>query len=347
MSTWNTAAPQRRTDWMGSGWLVPSWLISLLLHVSTLLLLAAWMRHWPAEPVGFGDEPSREVGIVLKSAGTDVVEMPSDSEAESNPVDPVPQEELVTTPVAAPTAAPLLTPQASPSATDVPLPSIGAGVTFPTNMPGDARDVVKSGNPVSANAAAAGAIPGAAFMGARDDGTRIVFVVDCSASMANYGAMRSAKAALMSSLQSLSDAQQFQIIFYNQKPRPMTLRGQTGGQLAFATEINKSFARQHISGIEPDFGTDHMPALRLALRMGPEVIFFLTDADEPQLTTGELQELQRLNQGRARIHTIEFGVDAALDVDHFLKKLARQNGGTYRYYDVKRMRGQLPANGTL
>ena len=190
---------------------------------------------------------------------------------------------------------------------------------------------------MTASNALSGAVPGAAFMGAKDNGTRVVFAIDCSASMANYGAMRSAKAALVSSLQSLSDTQQFQILFYNQTPHLLNIRGQAAADLLFATEINKSFARQHISGIEPDLGTDHLPALRMALRMAPEVLFFLTDADEPQLTAAQLHEIQRLNQGRTRIHTIEFGTGGAVDTDNFLKKLARQNGGTYRYHDVKRL----------
>jgi hypothetical protein len=165
----------------------------------------------------------------------------------------------------------------------------------------------------------------------------VVFVIDCSTSMANDNAMRTAKAALVASLQSLTESQQFQIVFYNNTPSLMKLRNGRPGEMAFATEVNKTFARQYIAGIEPDLGTDHVPALKLALRLGPEVIFFLTDADEPQISPGELDELRRLNQGRTRIHTIEFGRGAELGENiNFLKKLARQNGGTYRYHDVRR-----------
>lgn len=338
MSSGRVLTPAERTDWLGSWWTLPSWLISLILHVVTLLLVAYWLQHWQRAPAGFGDEPSREVGIVLKSAGVDINERPVDAPSEADQVDPAPSDALESTPVATPTTALPSTPRESTATPDMPATALGAGSPFATAGAPDARDVVKSGGQVSASAALSGALPGAAFMGAQDQGTRVVFIVDCSASMANYGAMRSAKAALMSSLQTLSDAQQFQIVFYNQSPRPMTIRGNASGQLAFATEVNKSFARQHISAIEPDLGTDHMPALRLALRMSPEVMFLLTDADEPQLSAKELSEIQRLNQGRTRIHTIEFGIDSGLEVDNFLKKLARQNGGTYRYYDVKRLR---------
>ncbi|OYW13423.1 MAG: hypothetical protein B7Z55_16885 [Planctomycetales bacterium 12-60-4] len=324
------------TDWLSHAWLVPSWLISLLLHAIAFLVIATCLREWQAEPAGFSDEPSREVGIVLKSAGVSTsdkaVEKDAPNEVES--IDPQPTETPTPMPVAKPTTVTPSTPGAAPSP-DIPLPAIGTGTMFPSAVQADPRELIKSGSPVTASGALAAAMPGAAFMGARDNGTRIVFAIDCSASMSNYGAMRSAKAALVSSLQTLTDSQQFQIVFYNQRPNLLSIRGST--DLAFATEVNKALARQYISGIDPSEGTDHMPALRMALRLTPEVLFFLTDADEPQLSPAELNEIQRMNQGRTRIHTIEFGTDGELNLDNFLKKLARQNGGTYRYYDVKRI----------
>ncbi len=336
MTAPQTLPSSERRDWLSHAWLLPSWLLSLLVHAGLLFLVAAVLSGWRQEPVGFTNEPSRELGIVLKSAGVnpDPSAAPNDSESlDPSPVaDDVPSPE----PVAEPTTATPMTPQAAPT-TETPLPAIGAGALFPSTVQADPRELIQSGGPKSTGEALSGAMPGAAFMGAQDNGTRVVFVIDCSASMANYGAMLSAKAALVSSLQTLADTQQFQIIFYNQTPRLMSVRGRTYGELMFATEVNKALARQFIGGIEPGLGTDHMPALKMGLRMTPEVLFFLTDADQPTLSAGELNELQRLNQGRTRIHTIEFGVDASLQVDNFLTKLARQNGGTYRYFDVKRL----------
>lgn len=325
----------RTRDWLSRAWLVPSWVLSLLLHAAALICLATWMQNWRVEPVGFTDEPSREMGIVLKSKGLAVQDSPSDQATET--IDPPPVEQTAPTPVARPTTVAAATPipEASP-AVATPFPAIGAGQSS-TLPPSDPRDRIKAGTAQSPSATLGAAMPGAAFMGARDNGTRIVFVIDCSASMNNFGAMRSAKAALVSSLQSLSDTQQFQIIFYNQTPRLMTPANGKSSQLMFATELNKTLARQQIAGTEPDLGTAHVPAIELALRLNPEVMFFLTDADEPQLTAAELKSIQKINQGRTRIHAIEFGRGSELDVDNFLKKLARQNGGTYRYFDVKRL----------
>ena len=57
------------------------------------------------------------------------------------------------------------------------------------------------------------------------------------------------------------------------------------------------------------------------------------------LSAAELDQIHRANRGRTRIHAIEFGQGEALPQApmNFLQKLAVQSGGTYRYYDVKRL----------
>jgi Ca-activated chloride channel family protein len=155
--------------------------------------------------------------------------------------------------------------------------------------------------------------------------------------------MQVAKMSLMTSLQALDEQQQFLIIFYDDKPKVVHLRNdETQPVMAFASDINKTLARQMISGIQPGAGTDHLPPLEMALRMKPDVIFFLTDALEPPLWPKDLEAIRKLNGGRVRIHSIEFGQGPELEVDsgNFLRKLAQQNGGTYRYHDVTRFKTQ-------
>ncbi len=347
-------------------WVLPSWLLSFLLHAGILLLIGLWLQMWPGAPAGFGGQGSGQGGIIIDGGdttylgdGTEAGSSGSGAGPEVDSVEILPTDSAPPAPQAVPipTAALPSTPTATRDAESLNT-GIGTGTVFPSTIQADARELIQSGTGLSGRrgtgirgdgtgtgglgagaggggSGAGGGLPGAIFMGARDNGTRIVFAIDCSASMANYGAMRSAKAALVSSLQTLSDSQQFQIVFYNQQPRLLSLRG--GAELMFATEVNKTLARQYISGVDPDQGTDHIPALKMALRLGPEVLFFLTDADEPQLNAAELNEIHQLNRGRTRIHTIEFGIGGDVDVDNFLKKLARQNGGTYRYFDVKRI----------
>lgn len=321
----------------------PGWLVSLVLHTATLIILGVWVQHLESSPAGWRDGPPGEIGVVLESEGFDPTSMSSGPESNSSQESTQSQDNEGTvqeteqiTVVPEPTTVPPIDSDLTGLTGDLstPMPTVGPAVLFPSGSGTDPRDRIQTGGAQSAGGALSGGMPGAAFMGARDQGTRIVFVIDCSASMANYGAMSSAKAALVSSLQALTETQQFQVLFYNQHPRPLSIRGNT--DVVFATEVNKTLARQQISGVQPDLGTEHVPALKMALRMTPDVLFFLTDADEPQMTSEQLNDIQKTNRGRTRIHTIEFGTESEIDVDNFLKKLARQNGGTYRYVSLKR-----------
>ena len=56
----------------------------------------------------------------------------------------------------------------------------------------------------------------------------------------------------------------------------------------------------------------------------------------------QADDIKNLNNKKTRIHSIEFGVgpevsDAA-SPKNFLRRLSRQNGGTYRYYDVTKFK---------
>ena len=57
----------------------------------------------------------------------------------------------------------------------------------------------------------------------------------------------------------------------------------------------------------------------------------------------ESTDIKQLNQGRTRIHCIEFGdgpPPSRVDPDNWLHRLARDNGGTYRYCDVNQLFGR-------
>lgn len=175
---------------------------------------------------------------------------------------------------------------------------------------------------------------GTSFFGHQANGTRFVYVLDASGSMFDYNAISVAKAELLASLEQLEPTQQFAIIFYNDRVHPLrTPEGKEG--LFWGTDTNRTFASQFIRGVRPDGGTRHLDALLMALGYGPEVIFFLTDAGEPVLYPGDLDKIKKRNNGRSRIFTIEFGKGANLRADNFLKKLARENGGSHAYRDVQ------------
>ena len=170
--------------------------------------------------------------------------------------------------------------------------------------------------------------------GITGEGTRFLYVFDRSGSMAGFGGrpLRAAKRELIASLDDLGSTHQFQIIFYNERPRVFNPDGGTP-QLVWGDEAGKQLARQFVAGITSDGGTRHIEALTMALRMTPDVIFFLTDADEPSIRPAELARIRRLNK-RAAIHAIEFGYGKQSDANNFLVQLAEQNGGQHAYVNV-------------
>ena len=326
-------------DWLPRVLVLPT-ALSMVAHATLLVLFSITLRSCEKAPVGFSDEPTREVGIVVKQVG-DRPDAQVAGDPNDVPPSDMPTESTTTSDLLAPSRS---TPDTPPA--DVILPkadpasAIGPGVNLPTGAAiSDPRDLVKSnGGARAAATGTAGGPPGAAFMGTRDEGLKVVFVIDASGSMVSNNAMQVAKSALMSSLQALDERQQFLIIFYSDKPDVVRLKDESKPTLAAATEYNKTLARQKIVGRQPDGGTDHLPALDLAMKLNPDVIFFLTDALDPPLWPRDLEKIKLTNGGRIRIHAIEFGQGPEVNRTNFLHRLAQQNGGTHRYHDVTRFK---------
>lgn len=174
--------------------------------------------------------------------------------------------------------------------------------------------------------------PGTEFFGAREHAGSFAYVIDCSGSMATRNALDIAKRELLASLGQLPPDAHFAIVFYNLRATVLSdPQGQRG--LMAATRANKARVLAQLNAIAPDGGTDHMLALRAALAVRPEVIFFLTDAD--LMTTSDVNEIVA-EAAKTRIQAIEFGRGAELGGSEPLRKLAAATGGSYRYLDVTR-----------
>ena len=317
---------------------VPGWTLSIVIHSGLLALLLVMPQ--PRGAGGGGDPEFHQVGLYAKVAREDTPDF-SELDADDNPADlefvPNPEQAETPPPLTAPAdvlpqlpTRSLLGPQAGPLPTSSPRVN-PADVKFRKSAAAGAPGIAPPG---------AGKV---AFFGNQAEGNRFIYVIDSSGSMSDNNAIAVARAELMASLENLDATRQFQIIFYHEKPRPM-LHPDGRQKLFVATDINKTLARQFIHSIQPDLGTHHLPALKLALGLEPDVIFFLTDAKEPVLSAGELNEIQRLNRGRAQIHAVEFGKGEPLGPESFLQKLARQNGGSYAYRDVMKFRRTRPVD---
>ena len=178
-----------------------------------------------------------------------------------------------------------------------------------------------------------GTSAGTSFFEINATGNLFCYVVDSSSSMDEQDSIGAARNELIASLEQLKATQRFQILFYDAELHPMT----NGRQQTFmATDANVRFARQFIFSQQTGGGTVHKPALQAALKLNPDVIFFLTDGETPELSYRDLWDLKQANRKRVQIHVIEFGTGAKLGSLNWLEQLSRDHRGSYRYLDVSR-----------
>jgi hypothetical protein len=315
-----------------SGW--PAWLLSLLLHFSVLIGLGFVAGKTPE---GAADEPARAGGIVLVNRQAGKAQYFSEDNGNGAPG------------AAASASATQARPNPFPDSQEQ--PTIAGGPKLPADR----------GQLVGAAPAAGGSLPSPGSLsqgggkggplgrgqdfgvqtqvfGVQGRGSRFVYVFDRSGSMSGYEGrpLAAAKRELLESLQSLQGVHQFQIVFYNQDPRLMSFAAGDAPQMVFANDEGQRQAERFVGSIVADGGTDHVKALEVALKMRPDVIFFLTDADEPQLSRSDLDRIGRLNYGTV-INAIEFGAGPKRGDKNFLQSLAEENAGQHGYVDVTRL----------
>lgn len=300
-------------------WL-PAWLASIVLHALLIVTLGLLIRTVPR---GAAEPTVRTGGIVLKydtaSGEKFEGERRSPSAGEQPPADQS-QAMLSALPGPDDVAEP------SPQLLDRQGPS-GRAASPTGDIPGAGQ--LAAGGQGSGTGGTGGRARVRVF-GVEGEGRTFVYVFDRSVSMTGQR-LALAKAELLRSLESLETTHQFQIVFFNDRQQVFDL---SGGQrrMPFATDRAKSLAERFVGGITADGGTDRLSALERALRMRADVIFFLTDADDP-MSNSELASLRRKNRGTA-VCTIEFGVGPRQGRPNFLERLAKQNGGSYVYMDT-------------
>lgn len=325
---------EQKSRWQSNSPLlvVPSWAASLAIHSLILLILISSLNRCDSGQTGGQEGELRSVGIYVKQSPDAEQSEESEQEPQETTQNQLtPQKQLKEV---------LDQPPVDPQLPELNSKLLGAGPTQTPSIPSSPTTDLSTDQLMSPSTALAPPVMGTGnvnFFDAVDSGKRFVFVLDCSGSMAApQGApIRKARSELIASLAGLNHHQQFQIIFYNTNTRAMQQRGKAAG-LLYATDINRTLARQFIQSVEPDGGTDHLPALKRSLSFQPDVIFFLTDAKHPQLASADLNEIRALNGGRAKIHCIEFGEGFPVKEGNSLDKLARQNRGSYRYYNVRK-----------
>ncbi|MGH7121965.1 MAG: hypothetical protein ACREFP_23725 [Acetobacteraceae bacterium] len=155
--------------------------------------------------------------------------------------------------------------------------------------------------------------------------TSVVYVLDRSVSMGMERKLDFARRELIASLRRLPPTVRFQVIDYNDNAKSLVIDGRNGLLPAEPAIIEKAIS--HLQTLEAGGNTNHLAALRNGLDLHPDVLYFLTDADD--LRPEEVAAVTLRNQGSV-IHTIELTRRRISRPEGPLVRLARDNRGTYR-----------------
>lgn len=107
------------------------------------------------------------------------------------------------------------------------------------------------------------------------DGQTVVYVLDCSGSMGEYGKFAAARAAVWSTLRHQPEAVKVRVLAYNSTARPLGFTGPVP-----ATAANVGLIGAELARLTPRGRSNHADGLRRAVTPRPDVIVWLTDADD-------------------------------------------------------------------
>lgn len=204
-------------------------------------------------------------------------------------------------------AAPVATPRptAVPAAAPLPLDA-GDVAAVAAPEPAAGSSTVSTAADSGGGAGGGGGHASGFFSG--DGGTgSVVYVVDCSKSMrkpfpcpeeTRFGRVR---AELVRSIGRLADGQRYAVVFFSDRPFVSA-----GGRFVRRGTAQDAAVRKWVRMRRPAGGTLPESALKAALTLRPDVVYFLTDGGFNPRTVDRVVDF---NRGGTRIHTIGFGDD--------------------------------------
>ena len=164
--------------------------------------------------------------------------------------------------------------------------------------------------------------------------TRIVFVCDASGSMVDGSAQSFLVTEIKKGIAPLEPVQFFNIIFFRQSSAESLFTGLVPANARTLSETN-----ERLNGVTYGGDTNPIPALEVAFKLKPQLVFFITDgafngmADYDEV----LQTIRTLNKGseaeKTMINTIQLvrgENDEDLVAAEALRTIAHENRGDYR-----------------
>ncbi|MCL2744977.1 MAG: hypothetical protein FWE67_14120 [Planctomycetaceae bacterium] len=180
------------------------------------------------------------------------------------------------------------------------------------------------------------------FIGTSGAGKRIAFVIDAAEIMGRDTDTRNktpwtfACDELAFSFKDLNDTQRFQVFFFSDKPDYLQ-SSQGEAQWLFATPQNKKESFDILKKHVPSSKGSAFTALKEALTLKPDAVFFLITQRSVPLSEAEIAALKTL-QGTfpkgVPIHTVEIGAGAESGGKTSFQKLSEMTRGQYRWVDA-------------
>lgn len=183
------------------------------------------------------------------------------------------------------------------------------------------------------------------------EGTRFVYLFDRSGSMNStfqsfengvlfreITPLMLAKEEMLRSLQPLTPTDQFQIVFYNQRPMLFDNASKLR-RLIPASPERKSEAQQFVLNVPGNGTTNHVAALETGIDLKPDVIFLITDGEEQDDPSANRirRMIRTCQQQGTQVHIIHFSTEVRHNCT--LLPLAEQTGGAHRFMNLSSVAG--------
>jgi hypothetical protein len=193
----------------------------------------------------------------------------------------------------------------------------GTGVLAPFGVPGGGSNIG----------------PRAGFIGLRGNARRIAYVCDASGSMLEM--FDSLRVEIRKSVENLRPVQSFNVIFFQDRAASAADRT----SLMPATPEAKRRAYDFLDQVSPRGSTDPIPALEMAFRQRPELIYLLTDGDfEGPGNEAVVEYCRRMTaDGKIKINTIAFvsrqdrNDPQQLAFVKALQEISKNSGGRFKH----------------
>ncbi|HEY8667032.1 MAG TPA: hypothetical protein VIL86_10220 [Tepidisphaeraceae bacterium] len=165
--------------------------------------------------------------------------------------------------------------------------------------------------------------PKSPFMGISGNARLVAYVCDASGSMMSQ--FDNLRAELHKAVDVLKPIQSFSIVFFQDANC-----ASVDAKLLPAVPDNKRRAYDFLDKVSAHGSTNPLPGLKLAFDQKPQLIYLLTDGDFPSN-----DEVRKYIRERNKDHSVKINTIAFVGNDEsylkFLKELASENGGTFKY----------------